>query len=123
MRDHRPHLLPKLVSEEIRGAMTDYPCTLRIASFIPGLRCDDRSTTVGCHTNTPGKGISTKSTDFSIAAGCRICHDLIDRVDDRISYIEDRYPAALENRMRQGIIETLTLLWMDGLIIVPSAKQ
>lgn len=118
---YAPHMLPKVRSDEIRGAVRGWPCTLRIASFIPGHQCAGDDTTVLCHLTGLGKGMSTKVTDIAAAAGCAHCHALVDRVDSRVRYIEERYPAALADRYMQGMIETLTLLVTEGVIVIPRA--
>jgi len=78
-----PDLLPKIRSDELMEACNDIPvCTLRIASFL-GMPCAPYSTVVGCHLPTIGKGVSTKVSDLYVAAGCRLCHDLLDLRDKR----------------------------------------
>lgn len=122
MIDHRPHMLPKLRSEKIMQAMAGYPCTLRIASFIPGHTCADQSTVVGCHLPVVGKGMKTKVTDLAVAAGCFHCHLLNEGVDKRVQYIIDRYPTGLTMRYLNALVETHALLLRDGIILVPDGR-
>lgn len=122
MIDHRPHLLPKVRSKKLMAAMAGLPCTLRIASFIPGHTCSHQSTVVGCHLPVIGKGTSTKVTDLAVAAGCFNCHALNEGVDKRINEIMDRYPAGLTMRYLNALIETHALLIQHGIIVVPDGE-
>lgn len=127
MNDYRPHLLEKLRSKPlmriIRGADTHipYPCTLRIASFIPGRTCSGTA----CGNHLPiswGKGTSTKVTDMAVASGCAACHAILDGHDpDGWAYIVEHYPAALAGRLLDGLTETHALLLRDGIIQVKAA--
>lgn len=117
-----PTLLPKVRSDAIRSACRHMPCTLRIASFIPGHRCADQDTVVGCHTRGFGEGMGTKSSDLSIAAGCRHCHNLIDLRDERWEWLAKWCGAAVEERIRRGNQETLAMLLMMGIIFVPDGE-
>lgn len=117
-----PHLIPKLRSPACREACAEMPCTLRISNFIPGHGCSDRSTVVGCHGEGPDKGMSTKTTDVGIAAGCKHCHDLLDRRDSRWKYLEEHYAAAVADRIHKANKETLGYLLMMGKIIVPDGE-
>ena len=119
--DTRPHMLPKVRSEAIRKACENFPCSLRIASFI-GLSCSGPNTVVGCHLPTDGKGIGTKVTDLSIAAGCQVCHDLLDGRDNRGRLIREKYPLGLADRIIRAQSETLTRLMMDGIIEINDAE-
>lgn len=116
-------LLPKVDSDVLMKAIEGMPCSLRIASFIFGFGCADQATVVGVHFNTPQKGKSTKSTGLAVAAGCKHCHDLVDRVDPRINDIEKAYPAALGHRYLQGLIETQSRLYEKGIITVKGDKN
>lgn len=110
-----PDLLPKVRSEvllrsisgELPGGETcqPFPCSLRIASFL-GLPCSPIETVVGAHQPTIGKGAATKVSDIFAAAGCRLCHDLLDGRDPRIHLIAEKYPYALAERIMKAGHET-----------------
>lgn len=128
---HRPHMLVKIRSDAIMQAIggklpggqrcLPMPCTLRIASLVPGLFCSGADTVIGCHTGSLGKGMSTKVSDMDVAAGCRQCHDLLDRVDHRWVWLkENRYPDVLL-RVQAGRSETMAMLIERGVVTVPDA--
>lgn len=118
--DYRPHLLPKVRSDQIMAAAAGMPCTLRVASFAPGLTCAGNNTTVGCHLPVAGKGVGTKVTDMAVAFGCATCHDIIDgRNMEAQRFIIERYPTAFVDRMLNGLVETHALLVRDGIITGP----
>ena len=127
--DYRPGLLDKTRSKAmmrmIRGADTNkpYPCTLRIASFIPGRTCE--GTASGCHLPISwGKGMSTKVTDMAVAAGCFACHALLDGKDpDGFAYLLKNAPAAVVQRMLDGLTETHSLLILDEIIVIPDGVK
>ena len=123
LNPYRPHLLPKILSPNLLKSFKGLPCTLRISSFIPGHSCAGDDTCVPCHVSNVGKGMATKGQVVGVASGCGNCHDLIDRRDTRYSYIEERYPAAMQARITAGLIETLTLLILKGVIMLPSDMQ
>ncbi len=117
---YRPHMLPAIVSEDVRAAIEGMPCTLRLASFI-GLRCSDQTTVVGCHTKCGvGGGQGTKTTDLGIAAGCHLCHDLLDMRHHGWKQLE-RYPAGVIERVFHGVMETQAMLVQLGIIQVRGA--
>lgn len=124
MIDYRPHLMPKVRSDRIMEAASGMPCTLRIASFVPGLTCAGINTTVGVHLDgMGGKGMRTKDTDMAVAFGCCVCHDIISRVDKRShEFLAEHYPAAVMERMLRGLIETHALLIDMGVIQIPDAR-
>lgn len=113
-----PHLLPKVRSDILRKSCRDMPCTLRISSFIPGFRCSGDDTVVDCHIDKAiGKGTGTKVSDLFMAAGCLHCHDLIDRRNIAgWSYIVEKYPAAVMERLLKGMAETQARWVHMGLI-------
>lgn len=126
MNEHSPTLLPKVRSEILMNAIggkfgseyhLPYPCALRLCTFF-GEPCAPRDTVVGCHLDSVGKGMSTKSNDIFVAAGCRKCHALIDRTDERWQILFDRYAAATEHQIRMAMQETLGRLLADGIITV-----
>ena len=119
---YAPHMLPKLRSKRLMDAVAGMPCTLRISSFVPGHRCAGRETVVGCHLPTIGKGMKTKVTDMAVVAACFNCHNLLDRVDGRIDYIETKFPAALAARMLDALVETHAMLISAGIITVKGGK-
>lgn len=123
MIDHRPHLLPKLRSEMIMAAMRFYPCTLRIASFVPGHTCAPQSTVVGAHLPVMGKGIGTKVTDLAVVACCAHCHDLLDGRDRRVHDIAAKYPAAYHMRLLQALVETHAMLARDLVLEVSDGEM
>lgn len=116
-----PDLLPKVRSRALLDACGDMPCTLRIAS-LAGMQCAPQNTVVGCHLATIGKGVGTKVSDLYVAAGCVVCHDLVDGRDKRGFVIADTYPAAFAERLMRGNHETIAR-WVEmGLIEVKGAK-
>lgn len=121
-RIHNPMMLPKVRSDAIMAAAEGSPCTLRIASFIPGRRCTGQDTTVGTHLPIWGKGTSTKVTDMAVAFGCHACHDIIDGVDQEARrYLAEKFGAAMTERMLHGLTETHALLIDRGIIQIPDA--
>ena len=116
-----PHMLPKVRSKSLRDACRKYPCSLRIASF-GGMRCAHQSTVVGCHLPSFGKGVSTKVSDLFIAAGCQVCHDLLDGRDPRGFVIAETYPAAFAERIMLAHHETLMRWWVDEILIIKDAE-
>lgn len=120
---YNPHLLPKIRSKKIMDEFKTLPCTLRIASFIPGHKCAGQDTVVGCHTGSMGKGMSTKTSDPLCVAGCLNCHDLLDGRDKRIFDVIEQHPAALLKRIVNAHHETLALLIQRGLIVIPDGVE
>ncbi|WP_227511890.1 nuclease domain-containing protein [Tritonibacter mobilis] len=99
------------------------PCTLRIASFVPGRQCWGRDTTVITHLPVWGKGKSTKCTDMAGAFGCAACHAIIDGPDKAArEYLMKNYGSAIFERMLNGLTETHALLIQRGVIIIPDAQ-
>ena len=116
------YLLPKVRSDHIMASAMGQPCALRIASFIPGRRCGAENTTVCAHLPVFGKGTSTKVTDIATAYSCDACHDIIDGRDPKAwAYIVDHFPAAVVERMLQGLVETQARLVEQEIIIIPKA--
>ena len=115
-------LLPKVRSQVLMDAMELLPCTLRIASLAPGMSCAPEDTVVGCHLpvgQAGGKGVATKVTELAVAAGCRHCHNILDRVDQKSwSYIYKNFPHILHLRMLHGLVETHARLYEMGIITV-----
>lgn len=110
-----PYLLPKIRSPALMASMDGMPCTLRIASFIPGRKCSHQSTVVGCHLPTIGKGMGTKVTDLAVTAGCQACHDLLDGRDRAgADYLIANYPTAVQARMTDALVETHARLVVAG---------
>lgn len=118
-----PQLLPKLRSDPLLAAIRGMPCALRISSFIPGYRCSHVDTVVPCHVRTIGKGMGTKVADLFVVAGCEHCHSLLDGRDARWHYLTEKYPAAVLQRVIEGLCETQTRLWMAGIITVAGAVE
>jgi hypothetical protein len=115
MTIQNPHLLPKVRSPELMRLVGTFPCTLRIASFIPGRKCSGSDTVVGCHLPTIGKGVATKVTDLAVVAGCLTCHDIIDGRDIAgRAYLMQNYPAAVQARMTDALVETHARLVAAG---------
>lgn len=109
-------LLPKVRSRKLMDACQHMPCTLRVASFIPGHGCSGEDTVVGCHVGDIGRGVATKVSDLHVAAGCHACHALIDRRDKRVDWIVDQYPAAFAQRLMLGVFETQSRWVQMGLL-------
>ena len=120
---YNPVMLKKVRCSTLLDATRYMPCTLRIASFVPGMKCSGRDTVVPCHCGNVGKGMSTRVSDMMIAAGCHICHDILDgrREGDR-DYIMKNYPAAVMHRIMSGVFETQAMLIEMGLIVIPGAE-
>lgn len=116
-----PHLLPKLRSEALLHEVRFMPCTLRLASF-GGMQCAPQDTVVPCHLPVHGKGMGTKVTDLAVAAGCQVCHDLLDGRDRRGIELAKRYPAAWYDRLLRGLIETQTMWLMADLIYIKDGE-
>lgn len=119
---YRPEMLPKVRSDLIMSSAQGMPCTIRIASFVPGRRCWGQDTTVSCHLPVWGKGVSTKCTDMACAYGCGACHAIIDGPDKEArEYLFKKYGAAMFERMLNGLTETHALMLQAGVINVPDA--
>lgn len=107
----------------MRTPAAGIPCNLRIASFVPGLKCADPSTCVMNHLPVDGKGTSTKVTDIATVIGCATCHDIIDgRNLDAYNYLMNKYPAAVFERMLKGLVMTHTILIEEGVLQVLDAE-
>ena len=122
--NYNPHMLVKVRSKLIMQEMASFPrCSLQLASFIPGRTCSGNNTLVGCHLPTLGKGFNTKVTDMSVACGCGVCHDILDGRDPKArDYIMEKYPAAINERMLLGLVETHSVLVDRGIITVEGAE-
>ena len=119
---YSPTLIGKVRSEAVLQAADGAPCTLRIASFVPGLRCAPPDTTVYCHLGNIGQGMATKESDINGAFGCSVCHDLTDgRMKSELDWMIEKYPRAVLDRILNGHFETLGLLACNGIIRVPGA--
>jgi hypothetical protein len=120
---HNPALLPKVRSDRIMRAARGQPCSLRLASFVPGRRCTGEDTTVACHMPVDGKAMGSKVSDLSVAFGCFTCHQIIDGVDQEAAkYLRQHYPAAFMERLLKGMAETQARLVMDGIITILDAE-
>lgn len=122
--DYRPHLLPKVRSAEIMRSARGMPCTLRIASYVPGLKCGSPETTVVAHTPCGwGKGTSTKVTDMAGIYACDVCHAIESGVmiKER-SYLAKNYPVAIAQRYLTALTETHALMIQQGIIVIPDAE-
>lgn len=118
-----PHMLPKVRSDELMRAMNGMPCSLRIASLVPGRRCDGPDTTVGCHLPVIGKGTSTKVSDLFVAGGCHVCHDIVDgRDQEALRYIQQHAAVPYMERLLNALCETQSRLVGDGIIIVKGGE-
>lgn len=116
------HVLPKVRSRDLLDACADYPCTLRLASF-GGMQCAPQNTVVPCHLDgMGGKGAGTKVSDLFVAAGCFVCHQLIDRRDPRGMKLAQLYPAAWAHQIHRAHCETLAYWVQDGLIHIEGAE-
>ena len=119
-----PALLPKVRSRVLLAACADMPCTLRIASMVPGGACSHQTTVVPCHLDgTIGKGMGTKVSDLFVAAGCFSCHAIISGVDRKaVNYLTANYPTAVMHRMLCGLCETQSRWVALGMIDVKGAE-
>lgn len=119
-----PALLPKIRSRSLLDAVRDMPCTLRIASFLPGGACSHQTTVVPCHLDrTIGKGMGAKVSDLFVAAGCFACHNLLDGRDRAgADYLMQNYPTAVMERCLRGLCETQSR-WVEmGMIEVKGGE-
>lgn len=123
---YRPHLLPKIRSEAIMASAKGQPCTLRISSIFPSHKCSSRETTVWVHMDKLagglGKGTSTKVSDPNGCYGCANCHALVEMADNRIFYIQEKYPMVLTDRLLKAVFETQALLIEQGIVIIPDGE-
>ncbi len=123
MSDYRPHMLPKVRSDELMASARGKPCTLRISSFIPGHACSGRDTTVSAHLPIWGKGTGTKVTDIATVYGCSNCHAILDGQDWKgHDFVMNNYRVGVLERMLHAITETHTMMVMDGVISVKGAR-
>lgn len=125
---YRPHLLPKIRSNQIMAAAAGMPCTLRIATFYPGFSCAGPETTVSCHLDNlgpaGGKGTATKPTDMAAVFGCKHCHDIMSGADlERHKFVTLNYEAAVLQRIIHALRETHALLIQQGVIIIPDGEE
>lgn len=116
MTIHNPMLLPKVRSMSLRRSIATMPCALRISNFIPGHGCSHQVTVVGAHAPTIGKGTGTKVSDLFLCAACSNCHDLLDGRDQRWWWLMEKYPAAVMQRVLDGLAETQSRWAGMGLI-------
>jgi hypothetical protein len=115
--------LPKVRSSLIMASASGQPCSLRIASFVPGRQCNGHDTTVGAHLPVFGKGTSTKVTDLAVVYACYSCHAILDGADaSGHKYVMEHFPAAVIDRMLNGLVETQARMVEDGIILVPKAE-
>lgn len=119
-----PSLLPKVRSKLIMSAPRDHaiPCTLRIASFAPGLSCAPQETNVMAHLPIWGKGVGTKVTDLATVCTCAVCHDLLDGRDKRGLVMRDKFPSLVLERMLHALTETHAHLVRAGIISVSDGR-
>lgn len=125
---YSPHMLPKIRSEKIRDAIggklhdvDQFPCTLRIASLIPGGTCSSGRTVIPAHYGDLGKGMSTKVSDLDLVAACFACHDILDRRDSRWQFLKANHEADVLRRLIAAGSETRAMLTFYGLIEVEGA--
>ncbi len=121
---HRPDLLTKIRCKAVMNAANGAPCTLRIASIVPGKRCASPDTTVGAHLPIGwGKGISTKVTDAGVCFACVTCHAILDGVDRKSGeWLNEKYPALMQQRMLSALTETHALLIDAGILRFKNMK-
>lgn len=73
LKKRKSKRLKQRVSKPIRNSACGEKCTLRVSP-----KCQDGETVVGCHLNTPFKGVALKSPDLWIVNACYECHLLLD---------------------------------------------
>lgn len=118
-----PHMLPKVRSKAIMSSARGKPCTLRIASFIPGNRCAPNDTTICTHLPIWGKGKSTKTTDAAAVYGCFNCHQIIDGPDQKsLRWLQEHYPVAIMERFLHALTETQAMQIEAGILVYPDGK-
>lgn len=112
-----PTLLPKARSEQIMEACHNYPCSLRICSFLGRPCSGDR---MGVHLDmVGGKGVATKVSDLAVAAGCDGCHRLLDGRDGAgWKILMEKYYAGVLLQCLRALNETHSRLLADGIITV-----
>lgn len=113
--------LPKVRSPDLMAAIRGMPCELRLASFA-GKSCAGRDTVVGCHVGSLGKGMGTKVSDLSVAAGCHLCHDLIDGRNAEGLRLAAAYPAAWSLQILRAVMATQARLVGEGIITVSGGE-
>lgn len=123
MSHYNPHLLPKVRSDIMLRAIGRMPCTLRIASFVPGLTCSHRDTVIPAHIASIGKSMGSKVTDSMVVASCLCCHDLLDQRDKRGIMLMEKYPSAVLQRVICAIAETQSILVAIGVIKIKGAEH
>ena len=117
-------LLPKVRSGKLLAATQFMPCCLRISSFAPGHRCSPQDTVVPAHVPTIGKGMATKVSDLFVVAACANCHDILDGRDiKRREFIMQNYPAAVTQRILDGMAETQSRWVQMGLILIDGMEM
>jgi cytochrome c553 len=109
--------MKKVRSKALRAAIQGMPCSLRIASFA-GQQCAPDETVVGCHLPTPEKGMSTKSSDLAIVAGCATCHDMLDGRNPLGLKAKAKFPGAYHQQLLFALTETQARLVEKGIINV-----
>lgn len=123
MSHYNPHLLPKVRSRVLLDAIGRMPCTLRIASFVPGLSCSARDTVIPAHIASIGKSMGSKVTDFPmVVASCMCCHDLLDTRSQHGHWLMEKYPAAMLQRVICAIAETSSILVAIGIVEIKGAE-
>ena len=123
MTHYRPHMRPKVRSKKITDSADGKPCTVRVSSFFPGYECSGEDTTVFSHFSGVTKGTSTKVSDLDGGFACFNCHAIVDGVDrKRLEYLMEKFPAALEARLRASVSETLAILIDEGIVVVKGGK-
>lgn len=123
MSHYNPYLLPKVRSRVMLDAIGRMPCTLRIASFVPGLTCSARETVIPAHIASIGKSMGSKVTDSMVVASCMCCHDLLDGRDKRGLILLEKYPAAVLQRVICAIAETQSILIGIGVMQIKGAEH
>lgn len=124
MSHYRPHMMPKVRSKKIMSSAKGKPCTIRIASMIPGHACSSDETVNLCHLDKAGgKGMSTKVSHMAGVYGCQHCDDITSGVDGkRLQFIQEKYPAVLGQRIYSALVETHALMIEEGIIVIPDGE-
>lgn len=119
-----PVLLPKVRSDLLKHSCRGMGCRLRIASFV-GKPCSPGAEAVHLDGLAPalGKGTSTKVSDLNMVAGCRVCHDLLARLDPAWQKLVDLHPAAVQKQIHRAHMETLALWLQAEALIVPDGRM
>lgn len=115
-----PEDFAKISSDLIANSAEGSPCTLRISSYVKGGQCSGSRSTVAC--SLPSIG-NISGSDLACAYACASCSSILHGPDPSVrDYLFEHHGAAIFEKLLNGIIETHTLLFQKGIILVPDAR-